>query len=757
MQSSCMAEPAMVAATMAGVAAAGARWRARTARVQRWRTAATRSGVRAAAVAAQEVVEKPDLDGMELDGSEAPALLPCGDFLRFHHVQFFVESLRPLAEYKALEARLNAFSQAELSAASVEELQAAWAAEGELGDAEEYSPLRRDLVRQLLHSAGWRITATSPAVAAPFTESLLLSSPDPAGVRFIITALRQGQSSMGSSEPFDHFAAHHPSRFLQRKGSRGGVGVLAFEVASGQGVLRALLRRYRERHPKLLPLGPSGEEVAFRKHVDGTQILDVYAYYEPAPSLREGGIASGGPGTMATGSEVAEPDRGTLLRFIEYPEGAEPALLPGLEPVEAEFPGDAKKCKAYTDHWVSNVVDRVGFLATLEETLGFTPKVDFNAGVVAAGEAVIESTVTGNRPAAAAYAAFDMVTERSSPGALLKNQQQVYLPINNALSDVGHVHLYVEQLGQGVQHLANRVPNLVSFVERCNRYREVTGEGLSFLRIPRSYYGRLTPEDLCVVAPGLGAAGAAAVVTRLQVAGLSDLQGVVALDATWEALERAVVGEGVPKELVADVVRAVGRSRYKNLHAFLKDRLSEKEYLGIVRNKVLVDVQGQDVLFQIFTAPVLQRAGDEEAPFLEFIQRRCDLSSGPARPGCGGFGIRNFLTLFLSIEVSKAMDAKEAAHTAGDIAGEARAAAMVDVFTSQLDASNPILTEIADAMTAEADALDRAASADSGARSEAIAAAERSASLKEAAQRRLQAVSEEHRARAALLRTGGSA
>ena len=34
----------------------------------------------------------------------------------------------------------------------------------------------------------------------------------------------------------------------------------------------------------------------------------------------------------------------------------------------------------------------------LEDTLGFTPKVDFNAGVVAAGEAQIESTVTGNAP-----------------------------------------------------------------------------------------------------------------------------------------------------------------------------------------------------------------------------------------------------------------------------------------------------------------------------------------------------------------------
>ena len=46
--------------------------------------------------------------------------------------------------------------------------------------------------------------------------------------------------------------------------------------------------------------------------------------------------------------------------------------------------------------WVSNVISREGFLDTLNDTLGFTPKVDFNAGVVAAGEAQIESTVTGN-------------------------------------------------------------------------------------------------------------------------------------------------------------------------------------------------------------------------------------------------------------------------------------------------------------------------------------------------------------------------
>ena len=68
----------------------------------------------------------------------------------------------------------------------------------------------------------------------------------------------------------------------------------------------------------------------------------------------------------------------------------------GIEKVPATF--DPSSLPAYCDHWVSNVVSRRGFLDILEDTLGFSPKVDFNAGVVAAGEAQIESTVTGNEP-----------------------------------------------------------------------------------------------------------------------------------------------------------------------------------------------------------------------------------------------------------------------------------------------------------------------------------------------------------------------
>jgi hypothetical protein len=54
-------------------------------------------------------------------------------------------------------------------------------------------------------------------------------------------------------------------------------------------------------------------------------------------------------------------------------------------------------------------------------------KVDFNAGVVAAGESQIESTVIGNMAK----------TVACDEDAALKDQSQIYLPINNALTNVG--------------------------------------------------------------------------------------------------------------------------------------------------------------------------------------------------------------------------------------------------------------------------------------------------------------------------------
>lgn len=158
------------------------------------------------------------------------------------------------------------------------------------------------------------------------------------------------------------------------------------------------------------------------------------------------------------------------------------------------------------------------------------------------------------------------------------------------------------------------------------------------------------------------------------------------------------------------IVEVILRSRYSNMYSLLGDSLSEETFLSIVRNQILVDVQGSDLLFQIFTSNILQRNPGDESPFLEFIQRVCSVSTEDDKPikmkaGCGGFGIRNFLTLFLSIEVGKAMLDLSQARTANDADAAALAQRKVDIFTDQLNEANPILTEISDAMTEEGLAL----------------------------------------------------
>jgi len=455
-----------------------------------------------------------------------------------------------------------------------------------------------------------------------------------------------------------------------------------------------------------------------------TRVLDVWAYYAGAKG---------------------EADVGTSIRFVERTSNEAVTIpLPGLTAQPATFPSDV--LPAYCDHWVSNVRSREGFLRVLEETLGFTPKVDFNAGVVAAGEAQIESTVMGNTSN----------IETTDPLEALADRSQVYLPTNNALSSVGHVHWYLEQLGQGIQHVASRVQHLAKYVERANDYRQITGEGVTFLHIPRTYYGLLDvpllmrggAEGELLRTPGatdeqadtlrLDEAEAAEVLAALRAAGLCDGTGAVDLEADDDAITSALRPTSCFAVKGGLALRIVRRSRFVNLWKLLRDQLEEEEYLTIVRNRILIDVQGEDVLMQIFTSVVLQRTPGTEAPFLEFIERVCarcrEGAEGcpmPVRPGCGGFGIRNFLTLFLSIEVSKAMADSERASAAGAISEAAFHSERVRLFTCQLVEANPILTDISDCMTAEGKCL---AAGDA-------AAAEGWAAKKAQANERLQACS----------------
>jgi len=249
------------------------------------------------------------------------------------------------------------------------------------------------------------------------------------------------------------------------------------------------------------------------------------------------------------------------------------------------------------------VFHRREFLDTLEDTLDFTPKVDFNAGVVAAGEAQIESTVTGNDAAS--------LVDNLSKADALKDQSQVYLPINNALSEVGHVHGFLKELGQGIQHIASRVDDLVAFVQRANDSRKITGEGFTFLNIPRSYYGVLTIPYLMdrvkkndqpageglLGRIGLSEDGARAILEACILGKVASMDGAVDLE-----LPRDAISNRLDQHLAAEYKRmfegqkdvildAIMHSRFTNLYSLLRDHVTEDTYLGIVRNKILVDVQ----------------------------------------------------------------------------------------------------------------------------------------------------------------------
>eukprot|EP00939_MAST-03C_sp_MAST-3C-sp1_P001348 g1348.t1 len=639
-----------------------------------------------------------------------------GNSLKFHHVHVYVDSLDTIASYKNLEADLNNFSKS-----------GAWTAK------QRYRPnvaASRDLVVQLLSGPGFRVVASYEGAK---TRNIMVQSSDgQEGTRFVFTApkaagglavVRSASVSAaskeedGTGEHYEHFALSELRRVLDSQAlgkdaapNRQSFAVLAFEVNSGESMKR-VHAAYNAHHPRLVK--------GHRVYRDGTQLLEVFAYYR-------GDV------------KVSEPDRGTVIRFVLFGEktesAARPTLLPGFASVQAIF--DKSSIPVYSDHWVSNVVSRTGFLSTLEDTLGFTPKVDFNAGVVAAGEAQIESTVTGNASA----------LETEDAKTALRARGQIYLPTNNALSEVGHVSMFLREIGQGVQHIANRCDDIVELIARINANEKVTGSAFTFLNIPRSYYGRLLASH---VEEGAKVSSAASVdlLRALESAGVIDVGGICRLDVDEKAVRAAVATianastraeiDGQFREIVA----VVKRSRYVNLYALLGERFTEKKYLDLVTNKILVDVQGRDVLFQIFTGNVLQRVAGQEAPFVEFIQRVCDVSATTLRPGCGGFGIRNFLTLFLSIEVSKAMAAKRAAVATGDTGVAALEEKRIALFTHQMDVSNPVLTAISDAMTAEADARRDAAKAGGPARRDLLERAERFRKEKEAGNLRLMEIS----------------
>ena len=379
--------------------------------------------------------------------------------IKFAHVHLYVDHLCEVSEYKEFEDKLNLFQEKYDDATSVMTAMAEEEQQQQRGyhsldvnrgrelwelithhqqninnngghdttavtaapPSSEFVSHGRDVVKQLIAGFGFRVTGWH---GTSYTNTVVVTSKDADGIQIVVTALKDDDDSSNiihmheavvddDCKKYHHFDPSNIQRFYQAHSDRQGIAVLSFEV--GNHCLDGIFHRYTTMHPKLLPNEFKNGPVEYK---DEARVLEVFAYYK--------GEAG-----------VSQADEGTMLRFMEpnhteefestndkRTKSSTSCKLPGIVPVVATF---SHGRPAYFDHWVSNVISRTGFLDTLEDTLYFTPKVDFNAGVVAAGEAQIESTVTGNTSS--------LMAEDGS--SVFSDQSQIYLPINNALTKVG--------------------------------------------------------------------------------------------------------------------------------------------------------------------------------------------------------------------------------------------------------------------------------------------------------------------------------
>jgi hypothetical protein len=375
--------------------------------------------------------------------------------IKFAHVHLYVDHLCEVSEYKEFEDKLNLFQEKYDDATSVmttnteEEQQQQQQQRGyysldvnrgrELWElithhqqntnndghnttaatvtatapSSEFVSHGRDVVKQLIAGFGFRVTGCN---GTSYTNTVVVTSKDAHGIQIVVTALKDDDRAVDGNDckKYHHFDPSNIQRFYQAHSDRQGIAVLAFEV--GNQCLDGIFHRYTEMHPKLLPNEFMNGPVEYK---DEARVLEVFAYYKG-----EAGASQADEGTMLRFMEPIHTEEFESSNNDKRKKSSTSCKLPGIVPVDASF---SHGHPAYFDHWVSNVISRTGFLDTLEDTLYFTPKVDFNAGVVAAGEAQIESTVTGNTSSL-------MVEDGSS---VFSDQSQIYLPINNALTKVG--------------------------------------------------------------------------------------------------------------------------------------------------------------------------------------------------------------------------------------------------------------------------------------------------------------------------------
>jgi hypothetical protein len=114
--------------------------------------------------------------------------------IRFSHVQMFVDQLEDLEVYKRIEEQLNTFAAATTTHTNMDlsQKKQLWTtitrSESSLFSSlsANFETQNRDIVKQLLVGLGFRVTG---ARYTSDSRSVLVTSPDPRGVQFLVTAI----------------------------------------------------------------------------------------------------------------------------------------------------------------------------------------------------------------------------------------------------------------------------------------------------------------------------------------------------------------------------------------------------------------------------------------------------------------------------------------------------------------------------------------------------------------------------------------
>lgn len=115
----------------------------------------------------------------------------------FHHVHFYVDLLKDLSEYKRFEETvLSAVSCAPDEVSNFRGVPAAVATES-------FPSEGRDFVKQLIAGFGFRITAHR---YTPTTRSVLVTSKDSKGIKFLITAIT-AEKTGGRDDAFHMYSS----------------------------------------------------------------------------------------------------------------------------------------------------------------------------------------------------------------------------------------------------------------------------------------------------------------------------------------------------------------------------------------------------------------------------------------------------------------------------------------------------------------------------------------------------------------------